>query len=130
MLSYISLYPILYRIFCCLYRIFYFNLYCNTNLKSLCILVTIYFGFYCLQLVFFKLLNLGFVFALITYLCFYVLVLFIEAVATAIVGTLLLLLGAWAVCLPSCDWRERWRPGTGMGRGDFFVYLSQNSFDK
>ena len=30
-LSYISLYPILYRIFCCLYRIFHFSLYCNTS---------------------------------------------------------------------------------------------------
>ena len=30
-LSYISLYPILYRIFCSLYRIFCFNLYCNTT---------------------------------------------------------------------------------------------------
>jgi hypothetical protein len=34
-LSYISLSPILYRIFCCLYRIFHFNLYCNTSTYQL-----------------------------------------------------------------------------------------------
>ena len=34
-LSYIALYPILYRIFCCLYRIFQFSLYCNTTTNSI-----------------------------------------------------------------------------------------------